>query len=91
MPQKRKLSGSKLFVKKFGGTSVGSIERIEAVAEQITKSAHNGEQQVLVLSAMAGETNRLFALAAQINPRASARELDMLVSKIGRASCRERV
>ncbi|HCE50481.1 MAG TPA: aspartate kinase, partial [Shewanella baltica] len=80
MPQKRKLSGSKLFVKKFGGTSVGSIERIEAVAEQITKSAHNGEQQVLVLSAMAGETNRLFALAAQINPRASARELDMLVS-----------
>ena len=80
MPQKRKLSGSKLFVKKFGGTSVGSIERIEAVAEQITKSAHSGEQQVLVLSAMAGETNRLFALAAQINPRASARELDMLVS-----------
>jgi len=80
VPQKRKLSGSKLFVKKFGGTSVGSIERIEAVAEQITKSAHNGEQQVLVLSAMAGETNRLFALAAQINPRASARELDMLVS-----------
>ncbi|ABI38208.1 aspartate kinase [Shewanella sp. MR-4] len=80
MLEKRKLSGSKLFVKKFGGTSVGSIERIEVVAEQIAKSAHNGEQQVLVLSAMAGETNRLFALAAQIDPRASARELDMLVS-----------
>jgi len=78
--EKRKLSGSKLFVKKFGGTSVGSIERIEVVAEQIAKSAHNGELQVLVLSAMAGETNRLFALAAQIDPRASARELDMLVS-----------
>jgi aspartate kinase len=78
--EKRKLSGSKLFVKKFGGTSVGSIERIEVVAEQIAKSAHSGEQQVLVLSAMAGETNRLFALAAQIDPRASARELDMLVS-----------
>ncbi|QYJ72608.1 aspartate kinase [Shewanella sp. FJAT-51649] len=80
MLEKRKLSGSKLFVKKFGGTSVGSIERIEVVAEQIAKSAHNGELQVLVLSAMAGETNRLFALAAQIDPRASARELDMLVS-----------
>lgn len=80
MLEKRKLSSSKLFVKKFGGTSVGSIERIEVVAEQIAKSAHSGEQQVLVLSAMAGETNRLFALAAQIDPRATARELDMLVS-----------
>lgn len=80
MPEKRKLSRSKLFVKKFGGTSVGSIERIEVVAEQIAKSARSGEQQVLVLSAMAGETNRLFALAAQVDPRASARELDMLVS-----------
>lgn len=80
MPEKRKLNRSKLFVKKFGGTSVGSIERIEVVAEQIAKSARSGEQQVLVLSAMAGETNRLFALAAQVDPRASARELDMLVS-----------
>ncbi|QYJ79750.1 aspartate kinase [Shewanella acanthi] len=80
MREKRKLSGSKLFVKKFGGTSVGSIERIEVVAEQIANSAHSGESQVLVLSAMAGETNRLFALAQQIDPRASARELDMLVS-----------
>ncbi|MGL4836264.1 MAG: aspartate kinase, partial [Shewanella sp.] len=80
MLDKRKLSRNKLFVKKFGGTSVGSIERIEVVAEQIAKSAQTGEQQVIVLSAMAGETNRLFALAAQIDPRASARELDMLVS-----------
>lgn len=80
MLEKQKLSSSKLFVKKFGGTSVGSIDRIEVVAEQIAKSAHGGEKQVLVLSAMAGETNRLFALAAQIDPRASARELDMLVS-----------
>ncbi len=80
MREKRKLSGSKLFVKKFGGTSVGSIERIEVMAEQIANSAHSGELQVLVLSAMAGETNRLFALAQQIDPRASAREFDMLVS-----------
>lgn len=47
---------------------MGSIERIEVVAEQIAKSARSGEQQVLVLSAMAGETNRLFALAAQVDP-----------------------
>ncbi|MGL5359001.1 MAG: aspartate kinase [Shewanella sp.] len=80
MLDKRKLRRNKLFVKKFGGTSVGSIERIEVVAEQIAKSAQTGEQQVIVLSAMAGETNRLFALAAQIDPLTSARELDMLVS-----------
>lgn len=80
MLQKQKLSRNKLFVKKFGGTSVGSIERIEAVAEQITSSVQLGEQQVIVLSAMAGETNRLFALAGQIDIHASARELDMLVS-----------
>ncbi|NMH65794.1 aspartate kinase [Shewanella salipaludis] len=90
MPEKRKLSSSKLFVKKFGGTSVGSIERIEAVAEQIAKSAHAGERQILVLSAMAGETNRLFSLASNIASSADAlgegceyallRERDMLVS-----------
>ncbi|QSX36227.1 MULTISPECIES: aspartate kinase [Shewanella] len=71
---------NKLYVKKFGGTSVGSLERIEAVADAIAKAHFNGEQQVLVLSAMAGETNRLFALAAEVDPKAHPRELDMLVS-----------
>ncbi|MBO2675882.1 aspartate kinase [Shewanella algae] len=73
-------SNERLYVKKFGGTSVGSIERIEVIAEQIAKAQLNGEHQVLVLSAMAGETNRLFALAGQIDSDASAREMDMLVS-----------
>ncbi len=73
-------SNERLYVKKFGGTSVGSIERIEVIAEQIAKAQLSGEHQVLVLSAMAGETNRLFALAGQIDPDASAREMDMLVS-----------
>ncbi|MBT1443365.1 aspartate kinase [Shewanella sp. JM162201] len=71
---------TKINVKKFGGTSVGSFERIEAVADAIARAHHEGERQVLVLSAMAGETNRLYAMAANIDPVASARELDMLVT-----------
>lgn len=71
---------SNLYVKKFGGTSVGSIERIEVIAEQIAKSFHAGQRQVIVLSAMAGETNRLFALGAQIDNQPYSREMDMLVS-----------
>ncbi|WP_025821162.1 aspartate kinase [Shewanella marina] len=73
-------SAVKLLVKKFGGTSVGSIERIEVIADKIADAFHAGEQQVVVLSAMAGATNHLFALADQIDPHANARELDMLVS-----------
>lgn len=68
MPEKRKLSRSKLFVKKFGGTSVGSIERIEVVAEQIAKSARSGEQQVLVLSAMAGRQIDFSHLPRKLTP-----------------------
>ncbi len=71
---------AKLYVKKFGGTSVGSIERIEVIADQVAKSFHNGQRQVIVLSAMAGETNRLFALGAQIDNQPYSREMDMLVS-----------
>lgn len=78
--QEKKLSCSKLYVKKFGGTSVGSIERIEVIADRIAKAHFENERQVLVLSAMAGETNRLFALASEIDPMAHSRELDMLVS-----------
>ncbi|WP_126166177.1 aspartate kinase [Shewanella khirikhana] len=69
-----------IYVKKFGGTSVGSFERIDAVADAIARAHFSGERQVLVLSAMAGETNRLYAMAANVDTVAPARELDMLVT-----------
>ncbi|ESP93104.1 MULTISPECIES: aspartate kinase [Pseudoalteromonas] len=69
-----------LIVKKFGGTSVGSIERIEAVAELIIRAKQQGHQVVVVVSAMSGETNRLLSLAKQIDDRPSARELDVLLT-----------
>ncbi|MBY5990561.1 aspartate kinase [Ferrimonas balearica] len=69
-----------LLVQKFGGTSVGSFERIEAVADRIARSARAGHRLVVVLSAMAGETNRLLSLAKQVAATPSPRELDMLVS-----------
>lgn len=55
-----------LLVLKFGGTSVGTVERIEAVAERVAKLRENGDDVVVVLSAMSGETNRLTDLAQQI-------------------------
>ena len=69
-----------LIVQKFGGTSVGSIERIEAVADLVVRTKQQGHQVVVVLSAMSGETNRLIQLAKQIDSRPSARELDVLLT-----------
>lgn len=69
-----------LIVQKFGGTSVGSIERIHVVAEHIIKAKENGNQVVVVVSAMSGETNRLLDLAYQIDKVPAARELDVLLS-----------
>ncbi|CAH9059150.1 Aspartate kinase Ask_LysC [Pseudoalteromonas sp. CIP111854] len=69
-----------LIVQKFGGTSVGSIERIEAVSDLIIKTQQQGHKVVVVVSAMSGETNRLFNLATQIDEAPSARELDVLLS-----------
>ncbi|MEA1888396.1 MAG: aspartate kinase [Pseudomonadota bacterium] len=69
-----------IIVEKYGGTSVGSIERINAVAEKVSKSHTNGNQMVIVVSAMSGETNRLLAMAKEINPHLPAREADVLVS-----------
>lgn len=69
-----------LLVKKFGGTSVGSIERIEAVADLIVKSKQQGHQIIVVASAMSGETNRLIELAKQIDLNPSSRELDVLLT-----------
>jgi aspartate kinase len=69
-----------LIVQKYGGTSVANVERIRAVAERVAKFKMLGHQVVVVLSAMSGETNRLIALAKEIQARPDPRELDMLVS-----------
>lgn len=69
-----------LYVYKFGGTSVGSVERIKAVAEKVKKAHEAGDQIVVVVSAMSGETNRLVALAKQMQPQPTDRELDVLLS-----------
>jgi len=69
-----------LIVQKYGGTSVGTVERIQAVAERCAAARAAGEDLVVIVSAMAGETNRLLALGAQVNPRPEARELDALAA-----------
>jgi len=69
-----------LLVQKYGGTSVGSIERIEQVAEKVASFRAQGHDMVVVLSAMSGETNRLIGLANQIQATPDPRELDVLVS-----------
>tara|TARA_B100000686_G_scaffold27840_1_gene27616 strand:- start:994 stop:2280 length:1287 start_codon:yes stop_codon:yes gene_type:complete len=69
-----------LAVEKYGGTSVGSVERINAVADRVSASHQKGERLVVVVSAMAGETNRLLGLAEEIDSDAQAREMDVLVS-----------
>jgi aspartate kinase len=69
-----------LIVQKYGGTSVGSIERIRNVAERVAKFKMLGHQVVVVLSAMSGETNRLIGLAKEIHKEPDPRELDVLVS-----------
>jgi aspartate kinase len=69
-----------LIVQKFGGTSVGTIERIRHVAAWALDSQARGDDIVLVVSAMSGETNRLVALANQINPIPFSREYDMLIA-----------
>ena len=69
-----------LIVEKFGGTSVGSVERINAVADHLIKKHQAGEKLVVVVSAMSGETNRLISLANDITKKPSDREMDVLVS-----------
>jgi aspartate kinase len=69
-----------LIVQKFGGTSVGSVERIRNVARRVAKWKAAGHDIVVVPSAMSGETNRLIALAKQIQPQPDARELDVVAS-----------
>ncbi|MEW7866211.1 aspartate kinase [Aeromonas diversa] len=69
-----------LYVQKFGGTSVGSLERIEAVAERVKLTRAQGHDVVVVVSAMSGETNRLLGMAQQLDPDADRREVDVLIS-----------
>ena len=69
-----------LIVQKYGGTSVGTAERIQAVADKVIGFRKNGHDVVVVVSAMSGETNRLIGLAEQMQAKPDARELDVLVS-----------
>ena len=69
-----------LIVQKYGGTSVGSVERIQSVSERIISTQQQGHDVVVAVSAMAGETNRLMNLANQMSEVPEPRELDMLLS-----------
>ncbi len=69
-----------LIVQKYGGTSVGSVDRINAVAERVARFRQQGDQVVVVVSAMSGETNRLIGLASDITADPSPREMDVLLS-----------
>ena len=69
-----------LIVQKYGGTSVGSTERICTVARRIARHHRDGHQLVVVVSAMSGETNRLLALAKEISPNPDPRELDVVAA-----------
>jgi len=69
-----------LYVYKFGGTSVGNVERIKAVAEKVKQAHDLGDQIIVVVSAMSGETNRLVALAKDMQQHPNEREMDVLLS-----------
>ena len=69
-----------LIVQKYGGTSVGSADRIKHVARRVARGHKEGNQLVVVVSAMSGETNRLLALAREVQQRPDPRELDVMVS-----------
>jgi len=69
-----------LYVHKYGGTSVGNVERIQHVAENVIRARQRGDDVVVVVSAMSGETNRLVALAKEVQPSPDPREMDVLLS-----------
>ena len=69
-----------LIVQKYGGTSVGTVERIQNVANRIERFRDKGHDVVVVVSAMSGETNRLISLANEVTDKPSAREMDVLVT-----------
>jgi len=69
-----------LIVQKFGGTSVGDVEKIKNVAQRIIRAKKSGHQVVVVVSAMGKTTDGLIKIAKEINPRPEEREMDMLMS-----------
>ncbi|MGH8757115.1 MAG: aspartate kinase, partial [Burkholderiales bacterium] len=69
-----------LIVQKYGGSSVGNIERIKSVAQRVARFKAQGHQIVVVVSAMSGETDRLINLAKQIQAHPDPREFDVMVS-----------
>lgn len=69
-----------LIVQKYGGTSVANVDRIKAVAERVVRTAKDGHKVVVVVSAMAGETDKLIALANEIASNPNEREMDLLLS-----------
>jgi aspartate kinase len=69
-----------LIIQKYGGTSVANVERIKAVAERVSKAVKQGNRVVVVVSAMAGETDKLINLAYQVSSNPSEREMDLLLS-----------
>src|SRR5664279_3067147 len=69
-----------LIVQKYGGTSVGTAERIRNVARRVARFHREGHQLVVVPSAMSGETNRLLALAKDLSPHPDPRELDVVAA-----------
>lgn len=75
-----------LIVQKYGGTSVGSIERIKAVAERVVETKKNNNDLVVVVSAMSGETDKLINLANQLSSNPEGREMDLLLSSGERVS-----
>lgn len=75
-----------LIVQKYGGTSVGSIDRIKAVAERVVRARREGNNVVVVVSAMFGETDKLIGLANRISPNPDEREMDLLLSSGERIS-----
>ena len=74
-------------MQKYGGTSVGSVERIKEVAKKIVASKKDGLDIVVVVSAMGGETDKLVEMAYEISPEPGKREMDMLLSSGERVSC----
>jgi len=67
-------------VQKYGGTSVGDVERIINVARRVVNTRNQGHEVVVVVSAMAGETDKLIHLAQQVTPTPDEREMDVLIS-----------
>ena len=76
-----------LIVQKYGGTSVANVERIKAVAKRVVKTAKEGHKVVVVVSAMAGETDKLINLAHQVSSAPREREMDIMLSSGERVTC----